>query len=671
MSRRTVIFIGIITIILISFCTTIFIRHRYINTQSHNAFTLKTDVSQLPKRAPATPYLALAPGLLPPTNKWFSSLAFSAQNEPIYAYPLSFEPSDTGFSFGVPPVVNSTNAIFGTHNPDVVVSMANVSKHEVSGYDDLSVQMASQNNAGSLVAQTRISHGSPYIFVTLKSSTTLTISTQGIIKPYGSTGYEITLGGTLYGIWSKSGLSNTSGTTISYSGGTNDVLALFAIAQGGNAQTFFSDAAHTITGTSVTYQSTPAKLATEYTYKTSGGSTLFARLPFMNIGGTTIGGTYDTILGTQVLYQGTSFTDTSVAPQMPSSELDLSKITTAQRATLIQTLDTDSDNLTFIQTDSYYGGKELYRAAQLLQLAEQLHQTTIANSIKNKLAIRLSEWLDPNGSKQRNDLYFYYDTAYKGVVGDEPSYGSDQFNDHQFHYGYFIYAAAILGKYDPAFLHANTDAVNTLVADIASPSTTAYFPKLRVFDAYVGHSWASGNGAFTDGNNQESSSEAVNAWYGSYLWAQVTNNVALANQSRWLYGHETTAANTYYLSVPANTGSGPAYAHSSVGIVWGDKLDYSTFFSPRTQAILGIQLLPMSPGQQYLADNPAQINTNLSNAVSNSTDYESEYGDYLLMYETLANPQAALKNLSLVTPNDLDNGDSMTYLEAWVYSHQP
>jgi hypothetical protein len=79
----------------------------------------------------------------------------------------------------------------------------------------------------------------------------------------------------------------------------------------------------------------------------------------------------------------------------------------------------------------------------------------------------------------------------------------------------------------------------------------------------------------------------------------------------------------------------------------------------------------MSPGQQYLADNPAQINTNLSNAVSNSTDYESEYGDYLLMYETLANPQAALKNLSLVTPNDLDNGDSMTYLEAWVYSHQP
>jgi endoglucanase Acf2 len=646
----------------------------YRTTQSQGGFTLKTDVSQLPKRAPATPTLELAPGLLPPTNKWFSSLAFSTQNLPIYPYPLSFEPSSSGFSFGVPPVVDSTNAIFGTHNPDVVVSISGASKHEVDQYDDLSVQMASQARSGTTLAQTRITHGSPYIFMRFKARMqTVAISTQGMIKPYyGSSGqgYEITLGGIVYGVWSQSGLS-ASGPSLTYDAKPGSTLALFAIAQNGSAQTFFTDAAHTITGTSVTYQSTPAKLTTEYNYHTSGGATLFASLPTMHLDGRPLSGTYATILGTQQLYQGTVFTDSSAAPQMPSSELGLSKITAAQHTKLIQDLNTDSSNLTFTQVDSYSGGKELYRAAQLLQIAEQLKQTNVANSIKSKLDARLSEWLDPTGSQKRNNLYFYYDTVYKGVVGDEASYGSDQFNDHQFHYGYFIYAAAILGTYDPGFLQAHTDEVNTLVADIASPATTLYFPKLRVFDAYVGHSWASGNGDFADGNNQESSSEATNAWYASYLWGQVTKNAPLVNQSRWLYGHETRAANTYWLSVPHTSGVGPAYAHSNVGIVWGDKLDYSTFFSPRTQAILGIQLIPMSPGQQYLAQNHTAIIDNLAAAAPTATDYESEYGDYLLMYEALSNPQAALKNLSSITPNDLDNGDSMTYLDAWIYSHQP
>lgn len=670
MSRRFKVRSIIAVATLIVVCAVLFIYHTYTTDRSSGGFTLKTDVTELPKEAPAVPYMSLAPGLLPPTNKWFSSLVFSTQNQPIYAYPLSFQPSASGFSMGVPPVVNSANAIFGVHNPDLVVSVAGASKHEVTGYDDLSVVMASQSSAGSTLTETRMSHGSPYVFVTLSRAATLTVDTQGTISSYGGSGYEITIGGTVYGVWSKSGLSATSGTSLTFSGSVGDTVALFAIAHGGNAQTFFTDAAHTIIGTSVTYQTTATKLTTEYNYKTTGGPTLFASIPTMHIGGSALNGTYATILGTQKLYQGTTFTDTDVAPQMPSSELDLSKITASQRKTLIQTLNTDSSNLIFTQTDSYYGGKEMYRAAQLLQIAEQLNQPSVANSIKSKLDVRLSEWLDPKGSLSRSDLFFYYDTAYKGVVGEQASYGSDQFNDHQFHYGYFIYAAAILGKYDPSFLKANTDAVNTLVADIASPTATASFPKLRVFDAYVGHSWASGNGDFADGNNQESSSEAINAWYGTYLWAQVTHNTPLANQSRWLYGHETTAANAYYLSVPANTGTGPAYDHSNVGIIWGDKLDYSTFFSPRTQAILGIQLLPMSPGQAYLADSPAQITKNLSGAISNSTDYESEYGDYLLMYETLADPKAALKNLSSVAPNDLDNGDSMTYLQAWVYSHQ-
>ena len=59
-----------------------------------------------------------------------------------------------------------------------------------------------------------------------------------------------------------------------------------------------------------------------------------------------------------------------------------------------------------------------------------------------------------------------------------------------------------------------------LAADIGSSAANGAFPDLRVFDAYASHSWASGTSPFADGNNQESSSEAVTAWTGLALWAQ-------------------------------------------------------------------------------------------------------------------------------------------------------
>ncbi len=166
---------------------------------------LNTNVTDLPKEAPATPTLQLKSGLLPPTNKWFSSLVFSTQNQPIYAYPLSFKPSTNGFSFGVPTVVNSSTAIFGTHNPDVVVNL-NGSKHQVDQYDDDSVLLATQNAGGTTLAETRITHGSPYLFITFKTAEKVSIQSLGIITQFGMNGYEITLGNKIYGVeWAKTG----------------------------------------------------------------------------------------------------------------------------------------------------------------------------------------------------------------------------------------------------------------------------------------------------------------------------------------------------------------------------------------------------------------------------------------------------------------------------------
>lgn len=73
-------------------------------------------------------------------------------------------------------------------------------------------------------------------------------------------------------------------------------------------------------------------------------------------------------------------------------------------------------------------------------------------------------------------------------------FGNTFYNDHHFHYGYFILTAAIIGHLDPGWLTpANVDWVNTLVRDVANPSSfDKYFPVFRNFDWYHGHSWAHG-----------------------------------------------------------------------------------------------------------------------------------------------------------------------------------
>ncbi len=87
------------------------------------------------------------------------------------------------------------------------------------------------------------------------------------------------------------------------------------------------------------------------------------------------------------------------------------------------------------------------------------------------------------------------------VTGDKGlDFGNTLYNDHHFHYGYHILAAAIIGYLDPQWLDANKAYVDTLVRDVANPShEDKYFPMWRSFDWYHGHSWAHGLYASMDG----------------------------------------------------------------------------------------------------------------------------------------------------------------------------
>jgi endoglucanase Acf2 len=98
------------------------------------------------------------------------------------------------------------------------------------------------------------------------------------------------------------------------------------------------------------------------------------------------------------------------------------------------------------------------------------------------------------------------------------------YNDHHFHYGHFIYAAAVVAQYDAGWGRKYFERVVLLIRDIANPSKhDSLFPRFRQKDWYQGSSWASGINfpPLMNGRNQESTSESIAAYEAVALYGKV------------------------------------------------------------------------------------------------------------------------------------------------------
>jgi endo-1,3(4)-beta-glucanase len=352
-----------------------------------------------------------------------------------------------------------------------------------------------------------------------------------------------------------------------------------------------------------------------------------------------------------------------------ASTLDLTNISADNRDLLVTTLRREINATQFTAEDTYFGGKGLYRSAQLLTLAKQLKEDDIASTIQQKLRSELTTWLST--TQDRSKKYFYYDSRMHSIVGETTSFGSEAMNDHHFHYGYFIYAASVLAKYDPEFLNMYGPVVDLLVADIANYKSNELLPLRRSFDPYFGHSWASGSAPFNDGNNQESSSEAINAWVAAGLWGAATNNSQLKSEAGWMLSNEVRAASSYWLNFnPNDFPYNQGYTHSLVSLNWGGKRDYATFFSSQPAALLGIQLIPLNPTMLRQLQNNGRIDSQIHEATS-SGGYNQQFGDYLLMYTALQKQPGLLEKAKSLPDSFIDDANSRSYLYAWMISQTP
>ena len=331
----------------------------------------------------------------------------------------------------------------------------------------------------------------------------------------------------------------------------------------------------------------------------------------------------------------------------------------------------------------YWAGLGLTRVTQLAAVAEQQGLITERDQLLALAKERMEFWFGGKGKAS----YFMLDKKLGTVVAYPDEFFSvEQLNDHHFHYGYWIRAAAEIGMRDPAWIAKDKfgPMIELLIADIAHAKRgSADFPYLRNYDAYEGHSWAVGIGGVDKygnfGNNQESSSEAVNAWVGLILWAELTGNRELRDLGIYLFVNETNAIDHYWFDIHKLVFP-PEYKAAETSMVFGGMVVHNTWWTDEPRQIHGINLLPIAGFSTYLGRDPGFIKRNLAAMDAESVAYkkrgkfppnpppEDIWQDIFAKYLALTDPAAALAQFN--PRGSVQDGNTATHTLHWMLSLQ-
>ncbi|MGI5241670.1 glycosyl hydrolase [Dactylosporangium sp. CA-139066] len=644
---------------------------------------------------------ANAPAGAVPTNDWWSSLLFKRTDcnysSPLQAHPMAFQPSagGLGVSYTTDAAISGTATGVGEyHYPyttefTIGVTGLNAPNTLVDGWTDWTVTPSWSDGARTL--RTTIGHGLPFVYArTSGGNAQLTFGGAPAVWSNSGNRVGFTVRGHDYMAYAPTGATWTvSGASITSTLAGKDYFSVAllptttstpAADRTALANTYGQYAHNHVTGTRVgwSYDQGSSTVNATYTVTTTaregtGSGTVLALYPhqWKNLAGATpIAQTYVSARGPMKILTGAgAFTTATrfqgVLPEVPA----VADSSGADLTTVGGYLDqiTGGDPLAGFGNDTYWTGKGLGRAARAAEIADQLGRTAQRDTLLAAIRTRLTDWFTA-GSGETGRL-FAYNQAWGTLIGYPASYGSDQeLNDHHFHYGYYIAAAATLAKYDKAW--AATSAyggmVNLLIRDANNPDRAdTMFPFLRDFDIYAGHDWASGHGNFFAGNNQESSSEGMNFANALIQWGIATGNTAVRDAGLYIYSTQAQAIQEYWFD-SANQNFPPAFAHNTVGMVWGDGGAYATWFSGEPEQIQGINMLPVTGGSFYMGYRPAYNTVNYNEMVTNNGGPPTIWQDVLWSFQALGNGDQALANLRANPGYTPEEGESRAHTFHWI-----
>ena len=619
------------------------------------------------------------------TGQWWSSLVWQEFSNNMFPHPLAMGCAPDGLVICYPgaAIVASKDAIMGGgvgKDGDIKIGLTAGSlfkSAECDGYSDWFVTAAF--TAGDATLKTSFGHGSPFVYCTYSGGDPVLRFGDKPKIWLGSAkdaALGVTVKGNHYGLFAPTGSSwsGLDGSVFTNKAAGKNYLSV-ALLPNDKPETlalFKRYAYSPVVDTRVNYQSLPGKVKATYSVKTkpwegTETGTIFALYPHQWKYTTTklTAMTYASVRGTLKIGQGAEFVTEvpiqGVLPMFPAQGIK-------DRERMLGYLREEAEKPAAEYADTYWEGKHLGRLATLSGIAEMAGAADMQKTFVDELKRRLENWF--TASADETAPLFYYNSTWGTLVGSKPSYGSDlPLNDHHFHYGYFIRAAAEVARLDPEWGKRWEPMVMMLIRDIASPDRAdAMFPYLRCFDKYAGHSWASGDANFADGNNQESSSESLNAWYGMILWGEATANKTVRDMGLALFNTERIAVEEYWFDV-SGTNFPKAFPNVALGMVWGGKGAFATWFSADIDCIHGINWLPFTPASIYMGRHPDYVKRNHDRIVEQrlgGKDYNNGWGDLVVMFNALSDPAAASAYLNNTPDCRLEGGNTHAFMYHWI-----
>ena len=622
-----------------------------------------------------------------PTNDWWSKLIKENHADNLFNYPMTMKTTNTGLI-----VTYISWGVIGDSAPiEVGLTGLNTDKTMVSDYSDWTVTMNWKDADNELNVTSGI--GMPFLYYTKDeddvveikvNSGTTTITNEVLIVENASDGQDFVFYAPVGSTWNQSGNIYTS----TLNGKTYWSMAMLP-QNTGNVSSVAQDLKKyayvfpTNTTTSWVYNENNSKVTTTFSVDTnvkegSNSNMLLGLLPhqWYNTSSNSpvpSAYTYGSVRGQLKMLAGNSFTVENtfkgILPTIPYLANYSAGFSPSELDAKISQIENDG---LATWTDSYNEGQVMNRLIQTARIADQTGNISARDKMIATVKVRLEDWLTyENGEKA---FLFYYNSTWSAMLGYPAGHGQDSnLNDHHFHWGYFIHAAAFMEQFEPGWVTNWGPMINTLISDAASSDRNdTKFPFLRNFSPYAGHSWANGFATFPQGNDQESTSESMQFASSLIHWGTITENNEIRDLGIYIYTTEQTAVEEYWFDVyERNFPSNQQF--SLVSRVWGNSSDNGTFWTSDIAASYGIEMYPIHGGSFYLGHNQ-EYSKKLWTEISQNTgvlskeDNDNLWHDTYWKYLSMTNPQEAVNLYNTYPERNLKFGISDAQTYHWLHS---
>jgi endoglucanase Acf2 len=677
-------------VLMLSFFFALHINAQFVTLGSGSYRTTPpgTDAAGRNQYPTGTPYLSgAAVGKPVPTSDWWSALVKNGTASNLFNYPYTMKTTTSGLVVSYIPwgVIDDLTPFL------VGVTGLNATKTYVSDYSDWIITM--DWNDGTHQFQATSGIGMPFLYFTKKTSDvaqitinsgTVVITNEMLVCTNVKNGADFAVYAPTGSTWTQTGAVYTS--TLN---GKNYWSMAFIPLTATNVATVadeYKKYAYVFpvkTTATYTYNEATAVMHTDFNVQTEvkeGTETnmLIGLLPHQwghlassspvpdKYSYATVRGEMKTMAGNSFSVENTFHGVLPTLPYVDNYSNGFSPMALNQKIAELE----NSTMATW--TDSYNEGQVFNQLMQTARIANEMGNIAARDKMLNTIKTRLENWFKAENGEVA--FMFYYNATWSSAIGYPAGYGQDNgLNDKQFHWGYFINAAAFVAQFSPGWAAQFGDMVNMLVRDAAAyDRNDTMFPYLRNFSPYAGHSWVDGFANNPQGNNQESSSESMNFNASLIQWGQVTGNKAIRDLGIYLYTTEQTGVEEYYMDIH-HRNFPTSQKYSLYSRVWANSNDNQTFWTADIAASYGIVLYPIQGGSLYLGHDTVYVkrlwdeivaNTGISSNQVNPNLWHDEMWKYL----AFINPAKAIEMYNSNPNREIKFGISDAQTYHWIHA---